>query len=109
MTHHRPLEAADIPQLPRHRGWLRIRIGVNSGEAGVRELGGHGYVEYAVVGNTVNTGARLEGEAPVGGVLIGAETYCRPPEAPMWTPCPDFTSRANRTPVDAYIPHGWPR
>jgi class 3 adenylate cyclase len=35
-------------------GWPRLRVGVNSGEAVVRELGGRGYVEYAVVGDTVN-------------------------------------------------------
>ncbi|MEA2310345.1 MAG: adenylate cyclase, partial [Solirubrobacteraceae bacterium] len=55
-------------------GWPRLRVGVNSGEAMVREMGGHGFVAYAVIGDTVNTGSRLEGQAPVGGVLIGPET-----------------------------------
>ena len=76
-----------------HPDWPRIRIGVNSGEAVVRELGGHGYVEYAVVGDTINTGARLEGKAPVGAVLIGAETYRRLPKAPTSSQCPDSMSR----------------
>ena len=53
-------------------GWPRLRVGVNSGEALVREMGGHGFVAYAVVGDTVNTAARLESQAPVGGVLIGS-------------------------------------
>src|SRR3954471_16471345 len=56
-------------------GWPRLRVGVNSGDAVVRELGGPGFVASAVVGDTVNTGSRLEGQAPVGGVLIGPETY----------------------------------
>ena len=56
-------------------GWPRLRVGVNSGEAVVREMGGGGFVAYVVVGDTINTGSRLEGEAPVGGVLIGEETY----------------------------------
>lgn len=37
-------------------GWPRLRIGVNSGEAVVREIGGDGHVAYTLVGDTVNTG-----------------------------------------------------
>lgn len=48
-----------------------LRVGVNSGSAVVREMGGHGYVAYAVVGDMVNLASRLEGQSPVGGVLIG--------------------------------------
>jgi class 3 adenylate cyclase len=46
-----------------------MRVGVNSGEAVVREIGGDGHIAYTLVGDTVNTGFRLEGLAPVGGVL----------------------------------------
>jgi adenylate cyclase len=60
--------------------WPRMRIGVNSGEAVVREIGGDGHVAYPLVGDTVNTGARLESLAPAGGVLIGAETYGQLPD-----------------------------
>jgi adenylate cyclase len=62
-----------------HPDWPRMRIGVNSGEAVVREIGGDGHVAYPLVGDTVNTGARLESLAPAGGILIGAETYGRLP------------------------------
>jgi class 3 adenylate cyclase len=84
-------------------GWPRLRVGVNSGEAVVRELGGRGYVEYAVVGDTVNTGARLEGEAPVGAVLIGAETYHRLPRGAEVEPMPGLRVKGKLTPVDAFI------
>jgi adenylate cyclase len=63
-----------------HLDWPALRVGVNSGPAVVRELGGHGHVAYSVVGDSVNVGARLEANAPVGGVLIGAETYRRLPD-----------------------------
>jgi class 3 adenylate cyclase len=59
----------------RHPEWPRLRVGVNSGEAVLREVGGDGHVAYPLVGDTVNTGARLEVLAPAGGVLIGAETF----------------------------------
>jgi adenylate cyclase len=63
-----------------HPAWPRMRVGVNSGEAVVRELGGEGHVAYPLLGDTINTGARLEGVAPVGGVLIGAETFEQLPD-----------------------------
>jgi class 3 adenylate cyclase len=91
-----------------HPGWPRIRIGVNSGEAVVRELGGHGYVEYAVVGDTVNTGARLEGQAPVGGVLIGAETFRRLPAGAEVQPMPGLHVKGKQDPVDAYVLRAMP-
>jgi class 3 adenylate cyclase len=42
-----------------HPGWPRLRIGVNSGEVVVREVGGEGHVAYALLGDTVNTRGSL--------------------------------------------------
>src|SRR4029453_5932998 len=50
------------------------------GEAVVGEIGGEGHVAYPLVGDTINTGSRLESVAPVGGVLIGAETFEKLPK-----------------------------
>jgi adenylate cyclase len=86
-----------------HAGWPRLRVGVNSGEAVVRELGGAGYVAYAVVGDTVNTGSRLEGKAPVGQVLIGAETYHRLPASAVVEPVPGLRVKGKDAAVDAYV------
>ena len=86
-----------------HPGWPRLRVGVNSGDAMVRELGGHGLVSYAVIGDTVNTGSRLEGQAPVGGVLIGAETYRRLPAGTEVEPMPNLTVKGKESPIDAYL------
>ena len=63
----------------KHPGWPRLRIGVNSGEAVVREIGGDGHVAYTLLGDTINTGSRLEALAPAGGVLIGANTHAELP------------------------------
>src|SRR5262249_26096196 len=64
----------------RHPDWPRLGVGVNTGQVVLREIGGHGHVAYPMVGDTINTGARLEALAPVGGVLIGAETYEQLPD-----------------------------
>ena len=63
-----------------HPDWPQMRIGVNSGEAVLREVGGEGHVAYPLVGDMINTGSRLEGLAPPGGVLIGAETFEQLPD-----------------------------
>jgi class 3 adenylate cyclase/tetratricopeptide (TPR) repeat protein len=51
---------------------LRTRIGINTGEV---VLGDETAGESMVLGDSVNVAARLEQAAPVGGALIGAETY----------------------------------
>ncbi len=87
----------------RHEGWPRVRVGVNSGPAVVRELGGSGYVAYAVVGDTMNLGSRLESHAPVGGVLIGSATYELLPDGTVVEPPRQLLVKGRTEPVEAYV------
>jgi adenylate cyclase len=89
-------------------GWPRLRVGVNSGVAVVRELGGHGFVDYVVVGDTVNTASRLESEAPEGGVLIGAETRRALPDGSTVEAVPGLRVKGREATVDAYLLHALP-
>lgn len=66
-----------------HPGWPRFRVGVNTGEAVVGVLGTAGGRTFTAIGDAVNLAARLEGAAPVGGVVIGAETARRLPMAQL--------------------------
>ena len=91
-----------------HPSWPHLRVGVNTGEALVRELGGRGRVEYAIVGDPINVGARLESEAPVGGVLIGSETYSRLPPLSTVEARPGLKVKGKRLLVDAYVVHAVP-
>jgi adenylate cyclase len=91
-----------------HPGWPRMRVGVNSGEAVVREMGGSGYVVYALVGDTINVGSRLEGQAPVGGVLIGEGTYRQLPSHTDVEARPGLALKGKETPVDAYVLNSLP-
>ncbi len=50
---------------------LRLRVGINTGEAVTAESGPD---EGRVTGDTVNTAARLQTAAPPGGVLVGETT-----------------------------------
>jgi adenylate cyclase len=86
-----------------HPDWPRMRVGVNSGTAVVREIGADGHVAYPSVGDTVNTGARLESLAPAGGVLIGAETYERLPDGTIVEERSGLRVKGKDNVVDAYV------
>jgi adenylate cyclase len=87
----------------RHPDWPPMRVGVNSGEAFVREIGGEGHVAYPLVGDAVNTGARLESLAPAGGVLIGAQTYRQLPEGTVVEKRSGLRIKGKGELVDAYL------
>ena len=93
----------------RQPGWPRLRVGVNSGVAAVREMGGDGFVAYVVVGDTVNTAARLESEAPEGGVLIGAETRAALPDGSVVEAVPGLRVKGKQEAVDAYLLRALPQ
>src|SRR4029450_7176495 len=52
---------------------LAVRIGITTGEALVRQ--GAARQTEGVVGDVVNTASRLQGVAPVGGVVVGEVTF----------------------------------
>ncbi len=52
---------------------LAMRVGLNTGPALLGAVGTTG--EYSAIGDSVNTASRLEGAAPVGGVLISRDSY----------------------------------
>jgi len=60
------------------RGWgvdgFAMRVGIHTGEVVVGQVGAGGRVEYGVVGDTVNTTARLQGAADSNGVLVSERT-----------------------------------
>jgi adenylate cyclase len=93
--------AAELAE--QHPDWPRMRVGVNSGEAVVREVGGAGHVAYPLVGDTVNTGARLESLAPVGGVLIGPCTYEQLPDGAVVEQRAGLRIKGRRNAIDAYV------
>jgi hypothetical protein len=61
-----------VELLANHDSTLRVRVGVTTGEALVRLGSAH---NVDAVGDVVNTAARLETAAPVGGVLVDEATY----------------------------------
>ncbi|SET33357.1 adenylate cyclase [[Clostridium] aminophilum] len=59
------------------KGRVGFGIGINCGEAIVGNIGTDFRMEYTAIGDTVNTAARLEGQAGAGEVIISREVYDR--------------------------------
>jgi adenylate cyclase len=87
-----------------HPDWPRFRAGVNSGDVLAGIVGGRrGHRKHGVVGDTVNLAARLQSEAPVGGVILGAETVRRLPPGAVVERLPDLRVKGKAEPVEAYV------
>ena len=78
--------------------------GVNSGEVLAGIVGGpRGHRKHGVVGDTVNLASRLESEAPVGEVVLGAETVRRLPPGTVVERMPELRVKGKSEPVEAYV------
>ena len=53
---------------------LQVRVGVNTGEVLFAPVGPDSRRELTVMGDAVNTAARLQAAAPAGGVMVGEQT-----------------------------------
>jgi adenylate cyclase len=96
-------EAAD-EVAARHPDWPRFRAGVNSGEVLAGIVGSsRGHRKHGVVGDTVNLAARLQSEAPVGKVVLGAETVRRLPAGAVVERLPELRVKGKAEPVEAYV------
>ncbi|MCP4328696.1 MAG: HAMP domain-containing protein [Alphaproteobacteria bacterium] len=62
----------------RDRGLERrfhVRIGINTGFCNVGNFGSEERMDYTIIGGEVNLAARLEGAAPVDGIMMAHETH----------------------------------
>jgi class 3 adenylate cyclase len=82
---------------------LKVRTAVNTGEALVIVNARPALGEAMVTGDVVNTAARLQAAAPVGGVLVGEETYRATREAILYAPTPPVDAKGKENPVPAWV------
>ena len=82
---------------------LKVRIAVNTGEALVVVNARPALGEHMVSGDVVNTAARLQTAAPVGGVLAGESTYRATRDAIVYAPFEPVRAKGKEHPVPAWV------
>jgi class 3 adenylate cyclase len=78
---------------------LEVRIGVHTGEVVIRSASND---QQLLTGDTLNTAARLEQEAPVNQILIGASTHRLVRDAVEVEPMGPMTLKGKAEPVPAF-------
>jgi class 3 adenylate cyclase/predicted ATPase len=84
-------------------GGLRVSIGVNTGEVIFAPVGPHGRRELTVMGDAVNTAARLQAAAAPGAVLVGEETQATSTGAITYEAVEPIAAKGKEAPVLAWI------
>jgi class 3 adenylate cyclase/ABC-type transport system substrate-binding protein/tetratricopeptide (TPR) repeat protein len=88
------------------RGWgvenFAMRAGVHTGEVVVGQVGAGSRIEYGVVGDTVNTAARLQSAAEPGTALISETTHRQVDPLFDWAASRTFQLKGKAGPVIAY-------
>jgi class 3 adenylate cyclase len=82
---------------------LQLRAAVNTGEAIVALEAVPASGQAMVAGDVVNTASRLQSAAPVGGVLVGEETYVSTRTAIDYRPAPPVIAKGKSIPVRAWL------
>ncbi|HEY6606889.1 MAG TPA: adenylate/guanylate cyclase domain-containing protein, partial [Gaiellaceae bacterium] len=81
---------------------LKVRVGVNTGEAlvvvGARSSEGEGMAS----GDVMNTAARLESAAPVNGIFVGGETYRATRDAIEYEEAEPIAAKGKSEPVEVW-------
>jgi class 3 adenylate cyclase len=82
---------------------LRVRIAVNTGEAIVSVSADASAGEGLVTGDVVNTASRLQNAAPVGGILVGEETFRCTRSVIEYEPLEPIAVKGKEAPVRAWL------
>lgn len=81
---------------------IHVGVGVNTGEVVAGYLGSSKALEYTVIGDTVNTGARLCGLAEPGQIIISESTHSRVKEQFTFEALPPTTVKGKAQPLRIY-------
>ncbi|HZC75104.1 MAG TPA: AAA family ATPase [Gaiellaceae bacterium] len=81
---------------------LQIRTAVNTGEALVALGAKPGEGDAMVAGDVVNTAARLQGAAPVNGILVGEGTYRATRQAIEYREAPPVEAKGKSEPIKVW-------
>ena len=92
---------AALAEARRGSAGVQMRIGIHSGPVVLGPVATTN--EFTATGDTVNFASRLEGKAPVGGILISHDTYRQVYGFFDVSPLPEFSVKGKAEPVQAYL------
>ena len=81
---------------------LKIRVGINTGEVIVGNMGTRKKLAYTVLGSDVNLANRLESNAPVEGIMISRRTYELVKDSIPTVPHEPVLVKGLDTPIEVY-------
>jgi adenylate cyclase len=81
---------------------LKIRVGINTGEVVVGNMGTRKKLAYTVLGSDVNLANRLESNAPVEGIMISRRTYELVKDVIPTVPHEPVLVKGLDTPIEVY-------
>ena len=82
---------------------LQVRAAVNTGEAVIAVGSRPETGEALALGDVVNTASRLQTSAPVGGLVVGEETYRATRHVIRYRELEPITAKGKRDPVEAWL------
>jgi adenylate cyclase len=81
---------------------MEFGIGINTGGAVAGNMGSENRLEYSVIGDAVNTAARLASATPGGKIWIGASTFQLVKDCIVAKPLEPLVLKGKREPIQAY-------
>ena len=81
---------------------MKFGIGINTGRAVFGNVGATDRLEYSVIGDTVNTAARLASATPGGKVWIGINTFEQVKDYVIAEPLTPLTVKGKQEAIEAY-------
>jgi class 3 adenylate cyclase len=82
---------------------LRVRVGVNTGEVIFAPVGPEGTRRLTVMGDVVNTAARLQAAAPPAGILVGEQTHAATAEEINYEATAPIDAKGKAAPLQAWL------
>ncbi len=85
---------------------LKIRIGINSGKVIAGNPGTRTRIEYTVIGAAVNLAQRMEGNAPVEGILVAHDAHALVRQEFIFSESRGVAAKGYEKPVEAFVLEG---